>query len=286
MRLIGLLALGAILVPVLPAGAISERDQWQATYRFAGPAELVIENVWGDVEVRGVGGDAITVSVSEHRSARDATELARSRELIRLDVVESDTGIRFRVDGVLRDWRGRHPCPSCRVEYRFVVEAPRATRVVVSTVNDGKVRIEDIDGPVRAANVNGPVTALAIARCENLSTVNGDIRAEFATAPGADCGLETINGDIVTVLPAGAGIDLELKLGHGTVYSEFEVTELALPPRVERTERRGSSSYRIEQPAGLRVGAGGAAFSFASMNGDVYVRRAGVESENAIESVK
>lgn len=273
MKTIGFITITAALAGASPVGAVSEQDSWQASYRFAGAPELRIDNVWGDVEVRGVAGDTITVSVEERRSARDAEELERSRELIFLDVIESETGIAFVVDGTVRERRGRNPCHSCRVEYRFLVEAPRATRVSLSTVNDGAVRVEEIDGPVRAANVNGPVSALGIARCEALSTVNGDIHAEFAAAPDGDCAFETINGDIVSVLPAGSGIDLHLTLGHGAVYSDFDLAALALPAIVERIERPGAHAYRIEQPAGLRLGAGGPTFRFESMNGHVRLKR-------------
>ncbi len=262
----------ALLAPT--AAAVSEQDRWQAEYRFAtAEPELIIENVWGDVEVRGVAGNTISVIVSEHRSARDAATLERSRELIYLEVSETDTGVAFIVDGVGRNWRGRNPCPSCRVEYRFEVEVPSGSRVEAGTVNDGSVRIVDVAGPVTAGNVNGPVSAYNIKTCETLSTVNGDVRAEFGVAPGSDCALETINGDIITVLPANSGIDLRLELGHGRVYSEFELDSVALAPTVERIERGSKRGYRIEQPAGLRLGAGGPQFKFESLNGDVQIKR-------------
>ena len=115
MKTIGFIAMTAALTGASPAGAVSEQDTWQASYRFAGAPELTIDNVWGDIEVRGIDGDTIRVSVEERRSARDAEELERSRELIYLDVLESDTGLALIVDGIVRNRRGHNRCRSCRV---------------------------------------------------------------------------------------------------------------------------------------------------------------------------
>ena len=52
---------------------------------------------------------------------------------------------------------------------------------------------------------------------------------------------------------------------------QFEVDQLALPPKVERTDTGSGYHYRIEQPAGLRVGAGGPAFKYESLNGDIHI---------------
>ena len=46
---------------------------------------------------------------------------------------------------------------------------------------------------------------------------------------------------------------------------------IAVPPKVERTDTGSGFRYWIEQPAGLRVGGGGPAFKYASLNGDIHI---------------
>ena len=84
--------------------------------------------------------------------------------------------------------------------------------------------------------------------------------------------IESINGDITLAMPGDAGIDMALDLFNGRVVSELEVEPVALPVSVEYVADNGRHSYRIEQPAGLRVGAGGPSYRISSLNGDVRIR--------------
>jgi hypothetical protein len=53
----------------------------------------------------------------------------------------------------------------------------------------------------------------------------------------------------------------------------FDVEPVTLPVKLERQEHDDRYGYRIEQPVGVRLGAGGPTFTFASLNGDVRIRK-------------
>ena len=65
--------------------------------------------------------------------------------------------------------------------------------------------------------------------------------------------------------------DAILDLGHGQIETEFEVDAMTVPVKVEKSRQQDYWRYRLRQSAGLRVGAGGPAFTFASLNGDVRI---------------
>ena len=93
----------------------------------------------------------------------------------------------------------------------------------------------------------------------------------FADLPTQDCDFETVNGDITLKLPDAVGLDAAISTFNGRIVSDFDVDPLAMPARVEETTEDGRYQYRIEQPAGVRLGDGGPTFSFSSLNGDIRI---------------
>jgi hypothetical protein len=85
--------------------------------------------------------------------------------------------------------------------------------------------------------------------------------------------IETINGEITVGLPAGTGLNAILSINHGGIESHFDVEPMMLPVKMKEEEREDRYDYRIVQPAGMRLGAGGPTFTFASLNGDVRIRK-------------
>ena len=139
------------------------------------------------------------------------------------------------------------------------------------TITDGRVDVAGVRGPVNAGNVNGAVAVSGVSECSNIESVNGTLEVMFARAPSTNCNLKTINGAITVGLPPGSGLDAILDLGHGEIETEFDVDGMAVPPKVEKSQQQDYWRYRVQQSAGVRVGAGGPTFTFASLNGDVRI---------------
>ncbi len=258
---------------VCGADPVVEETTAQRTFPVSSSSpKLVVHNIWGNVTVRaGVGRD-ITVSIHERRSAPTQVLLDRSKELIPLITQASDDGVSMIVGQRDRKPERTDVCRGCRVDYQFEITVPADTLVDVGTVTDGRVEVSGIRAPVVASNVNGPVVATELSDCANIKSVNGSLDVKFSSAPGTDCRIETINGRITVALPPSAGLDAVLDINHGHIESDFDVQTVTLPVKLEKQEHEVRSTYRIEQFAGMRVGAGGPTFTFASLNGDVHIR--------------
>ena len=74
-------------------------------------------------------------------------------------------------------------------------------------------------------------------------------------------------------IPDNSSVDLLLDLFNGKVDSEFGLESFMPPATVEQVTDEGRTLSRVQQQAGLRIGAGGPVFSISSMNGDVRVKR-------------
>jgi hypothetical protein len=259
---------------VSAADAVTEEQSWQQTYRVAVSAPLLeIENIWGSVRVRAGNNGEIVVTATELRSAPTRALLERSRQRLRLDV-QADTGGVSMLVGDRDERRHRQDdCNGCRVDYQFDVRVPPGTRLEVGTVLDGIVDIQDVHGHISASNVNGPISVGGMRDCETIDSVNGKVHLGFSRAPTQDCHIETVNGDVTIEVPGDANFDVALDLFNGDVRSELPVDTFSLPTTVEQVVDDGRKRYRVQQLAGVRIGAGGPIYEIASINGDVRIAK-------------
>lgn len=254
------------------ADTITEHKAWQQTFPVSASApRLFVRNIWGNVTVRRGTAREIVVSADEKRSAPTQPSFDKSKEQLRLDVVADAEGVSLIVDDPQRAKGRADTCRGCRLEYQFEITVPAETLVDVGTITDGRVDVVDVAGLVNASNVNGPVRVTGLNECSNIESVNGALDVKFARSPGENCSLKTINGAITVGLPTGTGLDAALTVAHGDIESDFEVEPVALPMKIEKNARDDQWSYRVQQAAGLRLGAGGPTFTFASLNGDVRI---------------
>lgn len=264
--------LGASLMALssIAAAEVSEQNAWQRAYPVTNSKpKLFVRNVFGNVSVRAGNAKEIVVAVSERRSAPTRAALDEAKERLQLHTEATSEGVSFVVEDPNQGSVRTELCRQCRIEYEFDITVPAETQVDVGTVTDGRVDVMGVRGAVSARNVNGPVAVAGLAQCSQIESVNGALDVSFTRAPDKDCALKTINGDITLGLPANAGLDAMLSVTHGELRSDFDIEPLAATPTVDREERDSGSLYRIDQKAGVRLGAGGPTFTFASLNGDV-----------------
>jgi hypothetical protein len=215
------------------------------TRPLAANGELSLENTNGSVHL---------VAWDEAKVRIEATKRARSeRALEELKVEIEGEGDRLSV-------RTRYPRPNWMggagsVEYR--VSVPRGARVRVSTVN-GRVEVDRVLGSVRASTVNGSVDLTGVGGPIEASAVNGSVEADVARVdPSSRNELHTTNGSVRLTLPRDAGADVEAHTVNGSVGCDFDLAD-------ESRSRR-----KIEG----RIGAGGARFELATVNGSARIER-------------
>jgi hypothetical protein len=232
-------ALFLVLTINTVAGAerVEESKSWSDSFPVtADNPVLKIENIWGDVNVRPGKPGEIVISVQERRSAPDRVHFERSLETLRLNTEADANGVYLYVGNRERDWHGRNNCRDCRADYHFDVTVPANTQV-------------------------------------DVSTVNGEVSLGFDAPPAANCDIGTVNGDITLKLPEDSGLDVTMDLFNGRMLTQLPVDALALPATVEHIETGGRHQYRIEQQAGVRIGAGGPRFTLSSLNGDIHIQK-------------
>lgn len=274
------------LISATYASAQTFSETKQETARFENVANsenvLYIHNIQGDVIVEGYDGDEVQIIYDKEIDADSQRELNRAKEELKFIVEEDGDRILVYIDAPFIRVKKQGGEISYNInnwdEYEFIfditVRVPGKTNLDISTINNGKVLLENIHGQwLDASNVNGTVGLVNVSGVTDANTINGDITASYSESPSGNSSYQTINGTIEVVYPEDLSADIIFKSMHGDLYTNFQNLK-RLETRVESDEdrNRGKTTYRIDKFTPFRIGNGGPTFSFEVLNGDVYVK--------------
>jgi hypothetical protein len=168
--------------------------------------------------------------------------------------------------------------PSWKADIDLTIQVPMNTTLKLRAVNNGGIKVENVNGDIEVANVNGRIILSRISGSAVAQTVNGDVTATFTRLDGKKpLSLVTLNGDVDITLPAAAKVDFKLKIdNHGEIYSDFE---LKLQNKSEKTvedKRNHGGRYRvkIDKTVFGSINGGGQEITLKTFNGDILLRKA------------
>lgn len=273
------LVLAMCSAPVCAAGdyPLEQRETFQRS--LSGANTLDVDNINGFVHVTGDSGSTIRLEGEKIVRARDAEEMARAKREVTLDVNEKDGVAQFYVNGPFRghdhssDYHGFHDDESRHydVTYNLTIHAPRAIALRLKTVN-GQIQCADTSGKFDIHGVNGSIQINGIEGSGEIRTVNGSQVISFRASPAGDTNFQTVNGRIDVTFPKNLSADVSVKTLNGDAYTNFDATALAGSGGVLAAGSRWN--FRRNQAARLRIGNGGPALNFETVNGSIQIRKA------------
>jgi hypothetical protein len=259
--------------------AVREQETIEKTLTLSGaPMRVVVDNLDGYVHVVGTTGSQVRVRAHKVIRAETDSDLKQAKSEVNLQMTEKPGSVSMYYDA---PWRcngdGGGGCHSNQrrfynVAYDIDVEVPRAARTVVSTVNNGDIRVAQIDGDFEISDINGGISMSAVSGSGDVHTINGPIVVHFAKNPLGPSSFKTINGQVDVYLRPELSADLLFKTFNGEIYSDFEVSPRPVRA-VEAEQNNGKFVYRSKGPKGGRVGHGGPELSFDSFNGNIRLHR-------------
>ena len=235
-------------------------QDFQKSYNLAAGGSVIIQNVSGDVELKGYEGDAIVISGYKEGRDREQVEVEDRSNANTIEV-----GVRY-----------PRNC-NCDASVRFEVRVPRSTRYNferISTASgnisasnitgrlktntaSGDVTVSDVNGEVSASSASGNVRVGEIRGTVSASTASGDVDVEIAQLEGAgDMKFSTASGNVRVRLPSNLDAEVFMSTASGSLETNFPI-EIKKP-------RYGPSS----QARGL-LGSGSRSLRISSASGDV-----------------
>jgi hypothetical protein len=257
---------------------LSSRDEEKIQKFFTLPAggrkSLEIDDVWGSIEVVADTTDKVEMTVDRTNQAESKEKLERAKKEVTLDVTQEEGALKLYVNGPFRcqcdDCRRSRDDDGYRVKMDFKVHVPRDIDIKVKTVNEGRVKVSNINGSFVVRNVNGDIEMDNVAGSGTARTVNGPVLVSFRQNPRENSEFKTVNGNVELRFAHDLSADFRFKTFNGGIYSDFPVT--ALPVHAIQEERRGGKMvYRADRYTGARVNSGGPEIQIENLNGDIRI---------------
>ena len=251
-----------------------EKIQKSFTLPAAGHKSLEIDNVWGSIEVVADTTDKVELTVARTNQAESKEKLERAKKEVTLDVTQDEGTLKLYVNGPFRcqcdDCRHSRDDEGYRVKMDFTVHVPRDIDIKVKTVNEGRVKVSNINGSFVVRNVNGDIEMDNMAGSGTARTVNGPVIVSFRQNPRENSDFKTVNGNVELRFAHDLSADFRFKTFNGGIYSDFPVT--SLPVHAIQAEHKGGKVvYRADRFTSARVNAGGPEIQIENLNGDIRI---------------
>ncbi len=247
---------------------------------FGKDYEVIVKNIFGDVQIDGYEGDDILI-IASREIWKDRGRVTESdKEDYQLKTLVSDDNVLIYVDapGVEIDFDdGRINYRMDRddddVQFYFDIEVriPQAMDVDASTINDGVLIVKDMYAAIEANNVNGSIEVYEAKSRLEANTVNGNIEVWFKESPDFDMEFNTVNGEIEIYSPGDFGAVVTFESLNGELFTDFDNVK-RLPNQLNREESRRGKRYKLTSNAPIQIGNGGPSMEFKLVNGNVFIR--------------
>jgi DUF4097 and DUF4098 domain-containing protein YvlB len=276
-----LVLLLASLCPALAPGndsfKLEKKDSVEKVFTFSFPEKaktVKVDNVFGSITVTGAHSAEVRLEARKRLRADSEADMEKAERDVRLNMSEKDNVLDIYVDGPFRRSNGSSACsdPGYEVAYDFILRVPGNASLVLKTVTDGDIRVENVRGELTVRHVNGRIELRSIAGSVSCKTVNGGIRADFVEGPSSACSFATVNGDLDVSFSPRLAADFRLSSLNGDVYTDFADVRY-MPEKTSATGSRekGRFVYRSRRSQVVRVGAGGSEITMETINGDITI---------------
>jgi DUF4097 and DUF4098 domain-containing protein YvlB len=191
------------------AGGPELTEAFSRTVRLGRTGTFDLQNVSGDIQVTGAGGDDVRIEATKRVRSQNETEARAILSEIAIQVQERSGRVEVRTDYPRRrNWSGG---------VDFMVTVPRDANVSLRTVS-GTVKISSINGELRAESVSGDIVASSTRKLRMAKTVSGDL--EISDAGAEQLSASSVSGDVIVNKLKASGFDAQ------TVSADLRLTDI------------------------------------------------------------
>ena len=84
-----------------------------------------------------------------------------------------------------------------------IIQVPTRTSLNLNAINDGDIRVDQVQGELEVSCLNGAVTLTQVSGSAIAHALNGDVKVTFASIdPNKSMSFSSLNGDIDVTFPA------------------------------------------------------------------------------------
>jgi len=258
---------------------VKETDDIIKTLKFPTSAKeknLEIENINGSIDVVGYNGDEVKLTVHRTIEAKSREKAEEAKEKERLEIIEEDDIIKIFIDAPYRKSNSsiNYKGPKYygyKVTFDFELKVPDETNLLLKTINDGDIYVENVKGDYEVNNINGGIEMKEVSGSGRAYALNEDLEIVFSKNPNKDCYFGSLNGDVKVTFLDGLSADFRLKTFNGEAYTDFDVTHVPEVAVTNKDHKKGKYVYKTSRRTRVRVGNGGPEIEFDAFNGDIQI---------------
>jgi DUF4097 and DUF4098 domain-containing protein YvlB len=212
-------AISALLVLAAAAhasdhhGAMSE--EFHQTYTLSSDGRIELHNINGDVHISSWDRNEVKVDAVKYADTKERLDEAKIE--IKSGADHLDIRTKYPEHNLNFNWGSNHN--PAEVEYTLTV--PRAVRLDEINLINGALDINSVSGEVEANCINGRVKAHDLAGRAELSTVNGNLEADFDRLAGNSVELRSVNGRVSLTIPSDSQAEVEAETVSGGIDNDF-----------------------------------------------------------------
>ncbi len=153
------------------------------------------------------------------------------------------------------------------------IKVPQNFSLYLSAINNGDIKVDNVNGDFEIKNVNGKITMTNISGSVNANTTNGKLTVGFSKInANTNMALSSFNKDIDITLPKSTKATIKAKSDQGEIFTDFDMVLEKRKPKVENNSKPGTYKVKIEQWVYGKINGGGVEIMMKSFNGDIIVR--------------
>ncbi|MEQ6123395.1 DUF4097 family beta strand repeat-containing protein [Pseudotenacibaculum sp. MALMAid0570] len=254
---------------------------------------VVIDNVYGSIDVEGYNGSTILVEVIKTVSADTKEDLAEGMKEIGVKSAKKDDAVyvymnspytRFDIEtgnyehhefnfSSRRSYKHRKK-RMYRYRLDFKVKVPKNASIDVKAVNKGNITVKDVQGKLLIVhNINGSIDMDNVSGQTDVNALNKDINITYAKNPTKESWYKSLNGDINVKFKENLNASISYKTMNGGFYTNFDVEKRTPVFKKTKERKNRGTKYRINSNKHFKIGNGDVHLHFDQLNGDAIVKK-------------
>lgn len=254
---------------------------------------LVVDNIYGSIDVEGYNGKKIKIEVIKTISADTEEELQKGKEEIGIKSSTKEDAVYLYLDSPYSKFdletgnfehhefnfsqRRSYSHRKKRLyKYRldFKIKVPKNASIDVKAVNNGNIMVENVHGKLLIVhNINGAITMKNVSGKTDVNALNKDINIEYSKNPTEESFYNSLNGDINIKFIENLNASITYRTMNGGFYTNFDVEKTTPIVKTTKHLKEKGTKYKINSNRHFKIGNGNVHLHFDQMNGDAILKK-------------
>lgn len=254
---------------------------------------LVVDNIYGSIDVEGYSGNKIQVEVTKIISADTKEDLQKGKDEIGIKSSKKDDAVYVYLDSPYSKFdletgnfehhefnfssrRSYKHRKKRMYKYRlnFKIKVPQNSSIDIKAVNNGNISVDNIHGKLLIVrNINGAIDMKNVSGKTDVNALNKDITINYSENPTEESFYNSLNGDIKIKFKEDLNASISYKTMNGDFYTNFDVQKTT--PVLQKTseKRNKGTKFKINSNKHFKIGNGNVHLHFNQLNGDAIVKK-------------